>query len=243
MYPTIPCYLNYAFLTTVALAFWMILVLCHRAWKKEDKPISNTYWLAFWLLLWLLPAGILSYNGFYPERDSFPGKIHYFGLFPNFIAIAALLLFPTSRRFLLGLPLAWLTLFHLIRIPVELLLWQLSKCHVIPVQMTFAGHDFDILAGLTAPLIAWLCFFTSKCPRWLALVWNFLALGLLLVIIITANLSFASPIQVWGRTQPNIALVHFPFTWLATFVAPAVLLAHLIAIIQLCRPAPPPDPV
>ena len=65
------------------------------------------------------------------------------------------------------------------------------------------------------------------------LVWNLLALGLLLNVVTTAVLSAPSPLQRFAFDQPNVAILHFPFVWLPAVVVPLVLLAHLAAIRQL----------
>tara|TARA_A100001011_G_C13908717_1_gene674141 strand:- start:231 stop:452 length:222 start_codon:yes stop_codon:yes gene_type:complete len=52
------------------------------------------------------------------------------------------------------MPLVSLTYIHLIRIPVELVLWWLSSYDLIPLALTFEDQNFDILAGISAPFVA-----------------------------------------------------------------------------------------
>jgi hypothetical protein len=122
---------------------------------------------------------------------------------------------------------------HVVRIPVELVLWQLYQQKAIPVDMTFEGSNFDIIAGLTAPLAATYCFRNDTVNKKLLLVWNFIALGLLLNIIIIAVKAAPSPFQSIAFDQPNKAVLYFPFVWLPTFVVPVVLFAHLLVIKRL----------
>jgi hypothetical protein len=99
--------------------------------------------------------------------------------------------------------------------------------------MTFEGRNFDILSGLTAPIIFWLVFRQGKINRLLLLVWNFLALGLLINIVVNAFLSFPFAFQQFAFDQPNRAVLYFPFVWLPTVVVPLVLFCHLASIWQL----------
>ena len=101
--------------------------------------------------------------------------------------------------------------------------------------MTFEGRNFDIIAGITAPLIAYFGFTIEKLSRQIILVWNFICLGLLINIVATALLSAPSPLQKLAFDQPNIAILNFPFSWLPTFIVPVVLFGHLVSIRQLTR--------
>jgi len=101
--------------------------------------------------------------------------------------------------------------------------------------MTFEGRNFDILSGLTAPLIIWLAWKNDVPDRKILLAWNFICLALLINIVVNAVLSAPFPFQQFGFDQPNIAVLYFPFVWLPGFVVPAVLVSHLIAIRALLK--------
>jgi hypothetical protein len=115
---------------------------------------------------------------------------------------------------------------------VELVLWLLYRDGICPQQMTFEGWNFDILAGLTAPLVAYLAFGAGRNNKTLAIAWNVIGLGLLLTIIMTAILS-APQIGVF---QPeNRMIAYWPMIWLPGFVAPFALMLHLFSLRQLLR--------
>jgi hypothetical protein len=72
------------------------------------------------------------------------------------------------------------------------------------------------------------------------LLWNFICLGLLVNIIVNAVLSAPFPFQQFGFSQPNIAVLYFPYVWLPCGIVPLVLLSHLAVIRQLSKkPAEP----
>lgn len=90
------------------------------------------------------------------------------------------------------------------------------------MQMTGPGLNLDILSGISALL---LFPFARRIPRWGILVWNTLALGLLLWIVGVAILSLPGAFQ---RLNPdNVWIAYFPFIWLPTLAVTAALLGHI----------------
>ncbi|WP_276497069.1 hypothetical protein [Pontibacter litorisediminis] len=139
-----------------------------------------------------------------------------------------------GRLFMSSLDPGVLTLLHVVRVPVEVcLLWLYFK-GAVPELMTFEGRNFDILAGLSAPVVYYLGYMRSnRLPKVVLLGWNFICLGLLFNIVFHGVLSVPSPFQQFGFEQPNIALLYFPFVWLPGFIVPLVLFSHLATIRQL----------
>jgi hypothetical protein len=101
--------------------------------------------------------------------------------------------------------------------------------------MTFAGRNFDIAAGVTAPIVALLAFRNGQPRRGVLLAWNVVCLGLVLNIAVLGMLSAPTPFQQLGFDQPNVAVLRTPFIWLPALIVPAVILAHVAAIRQLLR--------
>jgi Na+/pantothenate symporter len=100
--------------------------------------------------------------------------------------------------------------------------------------MTFAGWNYDIVAGATAPIATVLSFTKRKVVRAsLLLGWNILALLLLGNIVVTAVLSAEVPFQLLAFDQPNRAVTYFPFNLLPSVIVPIVLFAHLASIRKL----------
>jgi hypothetical protein len=128
-----------------------------------------------------------------------------------------------------------LTALHIIRVPVELTLLWLFQAGLEPQAMTFEGSNFDILSGLTAPIVAWLAFRGGRANRTILIVWNLAALGLLANIVIVAMLSVPSPIQRFGFDHPNVGVSYVPFIWLPAIIVPLVLFSHLAALWKLFR--------
>ncbi len=212
-----------------ALAIFIFLLKSIREPNTEQNKNTKII-VGLTLFVWLFIQGILSYNGFYLNFKTFPPR---FGLaiLPPLITIILLLI--KSRSFIGRLSIETLTYLHTVRIPVELVLYWLFLSKQVPKLMTFEGRNFDIIAGITAPFIGYLCFTKEKMNRKIALIWNLVSIGLLLNIVINALLSVPSPFQKFAFDQPNIGLAHFPFIWLPAFIVPTVLFSHIVSIIKL----------
>ena len=234
MIDNLPTYISLIFgLTTVAtllLFTWTIRNSDSETTRKKSTSIF------IGLTIWLIIQTVLTLNNIYnTDTNSFPPKIFLTGILPTILTIVSLFATLKGRQFMDSLPLKNLTYLNLVRIPVEIVLFWLFLHKAIPELMTFEGRNFDILAGLTAPFIAYFGFTKQNISRKAILIWNFVCLGLLINIVVNALFSAPSPIQKFAFEQPNIAILNFPFSWLPTFIVPIVLFGHLTSIRQLLR--------
>lgn len=184
------------------------------------------------ILFWLLLQYILSIVGFYKVTDTFPPRF-LLTLAPPLVLITILFLTTKGRDFIDQLNLKTLSLLHVIRIPVEVVLFLLFIHKAVPVVMTFEGRNFDIISGLTSPLVYYFVFKKRTWNYKLLLIWNFICLALLINIVIIAVLSAPFVFQQMAFEQPNIAILYFPFVWLPCCVVPLVFLSHFAAIRKL----------
>jgi len=199
------------------------------AWCLATKWSWRTLSL---LLLWLLVQAIVSSSGFYTVTDKLPPRFLLL-VAPPMLAIMTLFMTAKGRVYLDGLRMEVLLLLHVVRIPVELVLYWLFLHKAVPQLMTFEGRNWDIISGVSALVIYCLLNTRQELSVKLLLFWNFGCLALLLNIVVNAVLSAPSPFQQFAFTQPNVAILHFPFVWLPGCVVPLVLLAHLVTIRQL----------
>jgi len=181
---------------------------------------------------WLLIQTIIGLSGFYEVTETIPPR---FGLLllPPLATIAFLFTTSGGRNYLDGLNTTTLTLLHIVRIPVEVVLFWLFLYRLVPGLMTFEGRNLDILSGLTAPFIFYFGYIKNKLNNTVLLIWNLACLALLINVVTHAVLSFPSPFQQLAFDQPNTGVLHFPFIWLPGAVVPLVLLSHLASIRQL----------
>ena len=102
--------------------------------------------------------------------------------------------------------------------------------------MTFEGRNFDILSGISAPIIYYFAFAKGNTNKALLVTWNIACILLLVNIVAIAILSTPYPFQKFGFDQPNVAIFYLPYIWLPAVVVPIVLFAHVASLRQLLRP-------
>lgn len=177
-------------------------------------------------IAWQILIGILSYFEVFKEKPLlFPLAIIATTLL-SFLSFKMVSIEKLNTNYLLGI--------HIIRIPVELCLYQLFVKGQIPEIMTFTGWNFDILIGLSAVVI--LIYQSVKKKNFAKsyfLFWNIIGLLFLSVIVIIAILSSPLPIQKFAFDQPNVALLEFPYSFLPTCIVPIVFISHFLLIKHL----------
>jgi len=219
----LPAYISILFVLTTALTVFIFFMASNRSRKT-----------LLVMLIWLAIQMAISVNGFYKVTDQIPPRFILL-IGPPIICILFLFFLPAGRKYLDQLNLKYLTMLHIVRIPVELVLYSLYIHKAVPELMTFSGRNFDILSGLSAVFIYYFGYAKKNLNNKILLVWNVVCLLLLLNIVIHAILSAPFPFQQFAFEQPNIAVLHFPFTWLPCCIVPLVLVSHLVAIRKLLK--------
>jgi hypothetical protein len=183
---------------------------------------------------WLAIQGVVGFMGFYTVTDTLPPRFALLVLPPLLFII---LLFTTKkgRAFIDSTDPRMLTWLHVVRVPVELVLLWLFVYGKVPQLMTFEGRNFDIVSGLTAPLIAYAGYTRKKLSKTVLITWNLLCLALLFNIVFNAVLSAPTPFQQFAFDQPNVAVFYFPYIWLPCCIVPLVLFSHLAVLRKLIK--------
>jgi hypothetical protein len=181
---------------------------------------------------WLLLQSVVSITGFYSDTLAMPPRFPLL-VIPPVLLIVYLFASRSGRKFIDSLDLRMLTQLHIVRALVEVVLWRLCIETYIPKSMTFEGQNFDILSGVSAPIVAYFAFHRLPVKRTLLLVWNVICLALVLNVVTTGALSAPSPFQKFAFDQPNIAVLYFPFALLPALVVPVVIFSHLAALRKL----------
>lgn len=220
---TVPVYVGLTFLATTLLTVWLFF----RATNYSKLSLGI-------IISWAILHSIFALIGFYLDISVIPPRI-LLSLLPVFIFIGILFNSQKGKEFIDGLNLKKLTLLHAVRMPVEIVLYWLFLYKAIPELMTFEGRNFDILAGITAPIVYYLVFVKKSMSKKTLLVWNIICLLLLINIVVNGVLASPVPFQQFAFDQPNIALIYFPFNLLPSMVVPLVLFSHLVAIRRLLK--------
>ena len=198
------------------------LILFYYSNGKPKKLISI-------ILIWSLFLSLISYYGFFQNTDVQPPR---FGL----------VLIPVFGFIIYGLlkkQRAWIykkrnikisTFLHTVRLPVEIVLLQLFLVGSIPELMTFEGKNYDIVMGISAPIIGSLFLFNVIKKRHL-LAWNIIGLIMIFCILFIGIFSAVLPIQLFAFEQPNIGINYFPFVLLPGVIVPLVIYTHITDIL------------
>jgi hypothetical protein len=180
--------------------------------------------LAF-LSAWLSINALLANAGFFRTLGSLPPR----PLLAPTLLLVVIVVVQRSRFMTSAVrvtPAWWPVALQTFRVPVELLLFWLHQREQVPVHMTFEGRNFDIVVGLTAPVVAW-CMATQKIgARWVWW-WNVASLFVLLNIVVMAMTSLPGPQQLnWGGVVPMVITEPF-IQWLPGFLVPLAVFGHI----------------
>jgi hypothetical protein len=224
----IPLWLSVCFaLLTIFLVLTVYFIIRYSSQKSASAFLVGSF-------LWLGFLYILAENAFFLNTLAKPPRF-FVAVVPPFLGIFWMFTQANGKRLVGELSLRQLTWIHTVRIGVEFLLWQLFVVKQIPQMMTFEGHNWDILAGLTAPLMGVMVFQRQRWSPKILLWWNIASLILLVNIVVTAVLSAPLPFQLLNFEQPNVGVFKPTFIWLPGFVVPVVLFSHLVAIKRLWK--------
>jgi len=198
------------------------------------RATQNSKGFLVLISIWLFLQSAIGISGFYTITHTMPPRFQLLLLPPLVFTIVQ---FSTKkgRLFIDSLNLKALTIIHIVRIPVEIILYWLFIYRAVPELMTFEGRNFDIIAGITSPFIFYFGLVKNKINKPILIAWNIFCIGLLINIIVNGMLSAPTPFQQFGFDQPNIAVLHFPFMFLPACIVPIILFSHLATLRQLIR--------
>ena len=211
-----------ALIATTILTVWLFFKTSH--YKN----------ILYGIGIWMVIVALLGITGFYQKSGTLPPRFVLL-IAPTILFVLFLFTQKKGKKFIDQLDLKWLTLLHVVRIPVEFILYAVFLEGLIPDLMTFEGYNYDIISGIAAPIMYYLVFVKKKLGRKGLLAWNFICLALLINILTIAALSAKSPFQQLAFDQPNVGVTYFPFVWLPAVIVPIVLFCHLASIRQLTR--------
>ena len=214
------------FLAQVALLFGIL------SWWLSPGRHPGRAMLA--MTLWAALLGFFSLERYFANFKSLPPRILPALLIP---LIAGLLFLRSGGvgELLARTPFQWPIYLQSFRILMEVILWLLYLQHRAPVIMTFEGRNVDILVGLTAIPVGYLCFVRRAWSPRVAFWWNVVAILILLNVVVHAQLSTASPFRVFITEPPLTFIGYWPYILLPGFLVPLAWLGHAASLIQLRR--------
>lgn len=219
--------------TVFLLIVLAVAALFLGAWRGAAGSARSRVGVPLFVLLgWLVVPGALAYSGALDDWSLPPPALVQVGVVT--IGTYILAFSSVGSRIAASVPLAGLVGFQFFRVPLEWVLHRLYVEGVIPIQMTYAGRNFDILSGIGSAVVAMLLV-AGRGGRRLVLAWNVIGFGLLANIVIVAALSTPTPFRVFMNEPANRLISMFPYVWLPTFLVQAALFGHLVVFRALMR--------
>ena len=198
--------------------------------QEKQKKIYRSSLIV--VALWIVIISLISLTGFFLDFSTFPPRMMIVLAIP-FIIILMVTFSGKMKTILSVVPPQWLHSMQSFRVLVEILIWMLFLAEVAPIQMTFEGRNYDILVGLTGPLIGYLCFIRRSWSPKVAIVWNLLGLLILGNILVIALLSMPTPMRYFMNEPANTIVARFPVIWLPGILVPIAYSMHFFALRQL----------
>src|SRR5258706_5193012 len=215
-----------ALVVLLALAFILAVRRTGEVVESDQTTARWTGVAAIILLAWLATSALLAKSGVLREFDRRPPPLMLFA-FGFTLATAAVAFSTVGTRLVSGSRIGWLIGFQSFRIPVELWLHRLYQEGVVPIQMTYAGRNYDILSGILA-LILFLWAIKHQPPRWAIWLFNLVGLALLVNIVVIAMLSAPTPMRRFFNEPASTFVAYAPYVWLPAFLVQAAWFGHLL---------------
>lgn len=226
----------------LAFAYYLLLFGCilviglgfHKALqnmsatKQETKRFLAGYYL--FILLWLAYIWALDMSGAL-DMNASPPRLPLLIILPAFGMIAYFFISKKFKLIIAAFPFQLTVYYQSFRVFVELLILAAFLKGMGPVHVTFEGYNFDILAGITAPIIGWLFFSRKAISTKALLVWNITCL-LLLANIVFIFITLVYNPALWGFTETPISasLFTMPYIYIAAFYMPSAVFMHVFCI-------------
>lgn len=221
----------YALLIIVFLLFWRGFSQANLRFQNSDGSHANVMRTFLTIAtVWVAYVMVISGSGFLADF-SLPPKMVLFVVFPALLFIAVFFSIKKTKAIIDAFPIALPVYFQTFRIFVELLIWGLYQEGVGPELATYEGRNFDILAGITAPVVGYLAYNKNVLSQRAVLIWNFACLALLANIVFIFISLVVRP-QLWGFEQVPIStdFTKPPYIFIAAVFMPSAVFMHVMSI-------------
>ncbi|MCI0633826.1 MAG: hypothetical protein L0206_07930 [Actinobacteria bacterium] len=151
---------------------------------------------------------------------------------PIVVGVSAWRRSPGLRALVDATPIWWLIGLQVYRALGVLFLVQWGR-GALPGAFAWPAGIGDIAVGLLAVPVAWMVAGNRPGARRLAIGWNLLGIGDLVLAVTLGFLSSPTPFQLVALGQPNNQVTAFPLVLIPAFAVPLSILLHLASLHQL----------
>jgi len=202
------------------------------AHKATDKK-KSAFIVAILLLLWHLFIFLISQTDLLMNY-SLPPRLVVFFILPSFVFTGVLFYIHRKNKWIYRIPEHWIIFLQSFRIFVEVLLYYTAFEGILNPEVTIQGYNYDMIFGITAPIVGYSVVKNKKVGKEIAFYWNFIGLLVLTSIIGLFFISLYNP-EVFGSKEPLISLtaMEFPYVLVASFMMPSAVFLHIWSLMQL----------
>lgn len=219
-----------------ALLFVYVFVQLLLGIVKRDRVLGaqSPSWPVFVVLIiiWIVYLTFLSNLGVL-EDFSLPPRLVVWVILPAFLIICVFFLRANSVSYLRSIPRSWPIAFQSFRIFVELLIWKCFLVGLLPDYVTFEKYNFEIVVGITALPLAFLCAkgMLTKAAIGVWNVWGLLMLAIIVGLLMTSG--YAS--GFWGAKASLVSaeFLALPYLLIPGFFMPVAVFMHVFSLLQL----------
>ena len=212
------------FLLIVFTVQAMLLYAVYRTSRDRDVARRRLLLTAAFFVLVLVGSAVLAESGVLAAD---PIRAVMFAAATNLAALALALARPGAALATAVAPVYWV-IFQGFRVPLEFVLHAWGEAGTIPVQMTWSGQNFDIVAGVLALVLgfAWL---RRPAATWLGWTAHVVGLALLLNVGRIAATSLPTSFRAFDGA-PLLLPFHAPYIWILPFAVAAALFGHVVGL-------------
>lgn len=196
--------------------------------RAQTDKVMGRY--IIFAVVWITYVCILAGTGFLADF-SLPPKMVVFVVAPAILLVVAFFTMKKTATIIASFPIALAVYYQSFRVIVEILLWGLYKEGAGPDLVTFEGYNFDILAGLSAPVVAYLAYHKKVLSHRAVIAWNMIGL-LLLLNIVSIFISLIVKPALWGYAEIPVStdFAHVPYIFVAGMFMPTAVFMHIMSI-------------
>ena len=225
----IPGYVAGTFIAIVIAVLGFIFFGVSAA-SNGKRNLTPSFVITF-LVAWIFVVSVLVFDGYFTNLSGTP-RIPLVAGF-TFLLIILAFAIPRSKALINNIPITTLHYIHIVRIPLQMVIWWLAVSKAMPMDVTFEGSNLDILSGISAPFAAVFMVGARSKSKLGAIIWNVIALGLLINFIQMA-ISYTPYFYTPSLSKAsNLAVFYFPYILMPTFIMPVLICSHLVALNQL----------
>lgn len=203
------------------------------AFGNTPKGKRKKMLLVLFLILWQIYILALGQTDILNSFE-LPPRFVILLIFPAFLFTGVFIYKNRNNSWLRHIPKSWLIYMQVFRVIVETLFVFSVAQGILHPNVTIEGYNYDMILGISAPIVAFLAFGKRIISDKMVITWNYLGLLVLAGVIFVFLTTTFFP-GFYGSTSDLMPLefTYYPYTLVAGFLMPVAVFFHVLSIVQL----------